>query len=172
MPTIPSRPKKQLCKRMFRHMGWDHTCSEQSKGNGEWIHSQKLQVELQMSAAQRVHPHSSAAVSQSCRWMQRSLPARQARSEHSKQHTRTCQQRRAVLQVQHQRTTSVPAHTTSPSTHRQVPCHPTAGLLASEQKNGRSHSNRSTDLEAGVLTFGGERTARAEKATTPHMHLC
>ena len=82
MPTIPSRPKKQLCKRMFRHMGWDHTCSEQSKGNGEWIHSQKLQVELQMSAAQRVHPHSSAAVSQSCRWMQRSLPARQARSEH------------------------------------------------------------------------------------------
>ena len=30
-PTIPSWPKKQLCKRMFQHMDWDHTCSEQCK---------------------------------------------------------------------------------------------------------------------------------------------
>jgi len=65
-------------------------------------------------------------------------------------HTRTRQQRRAILQLQHQRTTSVPVHTTSPSTHRQVPCHPTAGLLASEQK--QCHST-ATGVGNWVLTW-------------------
>jgi hypothetical protein len=123
------------------------------KGDGEWLHLQKLEVELQMSAAQRVRPHSSPAVSHVDGRKDLYLHGRpdqstgicrpvcfhfsQGSNGQTHEDMPTTTRRIAIATPAHHQCAGPYHLTMTPSTHRQVPCHPTAGLLASEQKKTR-----------------------------------